>query len=182
MLKRLLPKEFRATLAWLLCVHALGLLLLSLLRLAGWLALRGLSGGGASVLRAFANGLWFDNVVACYIMAPPLVLALGASCLSCHPRWLRRAATVWFVAAYSVVFLVSTANIPYFQYFMRNINASVFGWFGYAGTTAGMVLGESSYLLWLLLFAAVAALFGWLAARLSRRLGRAVPAHPYGYG
>lgn len=174
MLKRLLPKEFRATLAWLLCVHALGLLLLSLLRLAGWLALRGLSGGGASVLRAFANGLWFDNVVACYIMAPPLVLALGASCLSCHPRWLRRAATVWFVAAYSVVFLVSTANIPYFQYFMRNINASVFGWFGYAGTTAGMVLGESSYLLWLLLFAAVAALFGWLAARLSRRLGRAV--------
>ena len=48
MLKRLLPKEFRATLAWLLCVHALGLLLLSLLRLAGWLALRGLSGGGGA--------------------------------------------------------------------------------------------------------------------------------------
>ena len=30
MLKRLLPKEFRATLAWLLCVHALGLLLLAM--------------------------------------------------------------------------------------------------------------------------------------------------------
>jgi hypothetical protein len=36
-------------------------------------------------------------------------------------------------------------NIPYIQYFFKIINSSVFNWFGYITTTAGMVFGETSY-------------------------------------
>ena len=30
----------------------------------------------ASVLTAFVKGVWFDNVIACYVMSVPLVLTL----------------------------------------------------------------------------------------------------------
>ena len=49
-------------------------------------------------------------------------------------------------------YLISASDIPYFAYFFKHINSSIFEWFGYAGTTAGMILGESAYYLSIGLF------------------------------
>ena len=125
-------KRYLHTLAYLLGIHLLGLFFLSAFRAVQFIALHGMlqPNGEASRLTAFVKGIWFDNVIACYLMVVPLVvLLLAASIGYCHRR-LRRGAAIWFCVLYGVVLAVSAANIPYFAYFFKNLDASIFGWFG----------------------------------------------------
>lgn len=105
----------------------------------------------ASVLPAFVRGVWFDNVIACYITLVPLAVTLIAAAVSVTRTWMRKATVWWYGILGSVAFMASAANIPYFAYFFKNINSSILEWFGYAGTTAGMVTGEKSYFLYIAL-------------------------------
>lgn len=80
---------------------------------------------------------------------------------------------------YAVVFMPSAANTPYFAYFFKNINSSIFSWFGYTATTAGMLVEESSYWLYIALYAVLTAAFIWWLFRLEKifaRLADGVPA------
>lgn len=94
---------------------------------------------------AFIRGLWFDNVIACYILILPLVVLWIASLFRYSARWLYLFTGGWFIAFYSLAFGITAANIPYFGYFFKIINSSIYNWFGYAGTTTGMIFGETSY-------------------------------------
>ena len=76
-------------------------------------------------------------------------------------RWLFRSISIYFILIYSVCFIVSVANIPYFEYFFKTINSSIYNWFSYGGTTAGMVFGESSYYFPIFLGILSIGLFGW---------------------
>ena len=151
-------RQFLLSLAWLCALHALTLAFLSLFRLVEYLALGGMvADQSASVLPAFVRGVWFDNVITCYISVVPLAVTLLAAAFGCTARRIRQATVWWYGALGSVALMVSAANIPYFAYFFKNINSSIFEWFGYAGTTAGMVTGEKSYFLYIALYFACAA-------------------------
>ena len=159
--------------AWLASMHALTLALLSLMRLAQYAALHGMvADASASVLPAFVRGVWFDNVIVCYISALPVVAVLMPAAAGRAPGWLRKAAAWWYGALGSLALMVSAANIPYFAYFFKNINSSIFEWFGYAGTTAGMVTGEASYLVYIALFMVCAAAYIYALLRLRRAADR----------
>ena len=56
--------------------------MLSIYRLVQFAALHTMMAkdSGASVPTAFVKGLWFDNVVACYVMVVPLAVLLLAAC------------------------------------------------------------------------------------------------------
>ncbi len=162
-------KRFLHTLGHLLGIHLLGLAILSLLRAIEFAYLRGLlQDENASIARAFLHGLWFDNVIASYLMLLPLALLGITGALGHSRRWARRLASIWFCILYPVVFLASAANIPYFANFAKNINVGVLEWTGYVGITAGMLLQDRSFLLWLVLYLAVVAAFIWLMVRLRR--------------
>jgi phosphoglycerol transferase MdoB-like AlkP superfamily enzyme len=60
----------------------------------------------------------------------------------------------------------SAANTPYFAYFFKNINSSIFEWFGYASTTSGMLMQESSYWLYIASYFIVISIFIYLLRRL----------------
>ena len=148
-------RRFRLTVVFLLCLHLLGLLFMTLFRCVEYAALSGTMSaaqGEASALGAFVRGVWFDNVVGCYILIVPLVVVLLAACFDRFQSGWRRFAQWWFVVFYVIVLAISASNIPYYAYFAKNINSSIFNWFGYANTTAGMVVGESSYWLYIALF------------------------------
>ena len=166
-------------LTYLLGAHVLALVLMSLFRLVQWVVLHGLMGNTAdvSVVPAFIRGIWFDNVIGCYILIVPLAVLLIAAAFGYCARWLRCAAGWWLGIFYTLVLAVSAANIPYFAYFFKNIDASIFGWFGYAGTTAGMLVGETSYWMYFALFLVavvvlIAALI-WLQKRADRKIAAA---------
>ncbi len=157
-------KRYLQTLRYLLGIHVLGLLFLTFFRLVQYFALHGMmsKSGGAPVLTAFVKGVWFDNVVACYVMILPLTVLLVAASLGYCRSWLRRAAGIWLGGFYAVLLAVSASNIPYFSYFFKNIDSTIFGWFGYVGTTAGMVAGEKSWWAYICLYIVVVAVFCWL--------------------
>jgi phosphoglycerol transferase MdoB-like AlkP superfamily enzyme len=171
--------RFLKSLAYLATVHVFALIILSAFRLIEFLCLHQLVAlPGADVAPAFLRGLWFDNVVACYVMVVPLAVVLAAACAGCYHRSVRRAVSIWFCALYTLVFAASAANIPYFEYFFKNINSGIFGWFGYTGTTAGMVTEESSYWLYMLFFVLAVALFIFGMVQLRRLFDRWIEASP----
>lgn len=146
-------KRYFKAFGYLLSVHVLALLVMTLFRLVEFIALHGMIvDAEASRVMAFVKGVWFDNVIACYISVLPVaVLLIAASLGWCHRRLLR-GINIWYAAWFAIAFMPSAANTPYFQYFFKNINSSIFGWFGYVATTSGMLLQESSYWLYIALY------------------------------
>lgn len=168
-------KRFFLSAAWVLSLHVLTLVFLSLFRLVEYVALGSMvSDTSASVVPAFVRGVWFDNVIACYISVVPLALTLLPATLSLTFRRMRKATVWWYGVLGSVAFMASAANIPYFAYFFKNINSSIFEWFGYAGTTAGMVTGEKSYFLYIVMFFVCTALYVYIMVRLRRWFDRRI--------
>lgn len=164
-------KNFFIQLRYLAEVHILGLCGFTFFRIVEYVALsaRMSSGSAAAVLPAFLRGVWFDNVTACYIMALPLVVLLLCASFGYYAKWLRRSVSVWLCSLYALSFAASAGNIPYFAFFVKNINSSIFEWFGYAGTTAGMVTGEKSYWLYILIYLLFTGAFVFSAVRLRQR-------------
>lgn len=164
-------KHFLKTVLWLAGVHASALLVFTLFRLVELAALHGLvTHADASVWPAFVRGVWFDNVVACYIMIVPLVVVLVWE-MAARGKGLRplcRGVTLWFAVLYAIAFMPSAANTPYFAYFFKNINSGIFGWFGYAATTAGMLVEEKSYWLYILLYIVLTAAFVCVVVRMGK--------------
>lgn len=161
-------------LACLLGVHAAGLVTLSLMRLALYAAGHHFldTGSAGDILlqaQAFVRGVWFDNVIGCYILIVPLAFTV-----LCHLAGRGRAALApslwWMRVLWVAAIAVSAANIPYFLYFFKNINSSIWNWAEYGTTTMGMLLGEKSYYPPMAGFVLLSALFLWLTGRVRRAL------------
>lgn len=175
-------RRFHQTVVYLLCVHLLGLLFLTLFRGVEYIALHDTMSAvqeDHSAWGAFLRGIWFDNVVGCYILIVPLVVVLLVACFDLFQSGWRKFVQWWFIVFYTIVFAISASNIPYYAYFAKNINSSIFNWFSYANTTAGMVVGESSYWFYIILFFAVTLLYIGLIIGLRRyfdhQIGRTKP-------
>ena len=176
-------KRFVKSVLWLASIQVMALLVFSFFRLVEFFALHAqITHPDVSVLGAFVRGLWFDNVIACYIMALPLVVVLISAMSGWSRRWFRRAVTVYFAVFYSVAFMPSAANTPYFAYFFKNINSSIFGWFGYTATTAGMLVEEKSWWLYIALYLLLTVAFVWALLRMERVYARSLNNSPFGRG
>lgn len=162
-------KRYLKGLGYLLSVHVLALMVMTVFRLVEYIALHGIIVDlQASRLMAFVKGVWFDNVIACYISVLPVAVLLIALSLGwCHRRLLR-GISIWYAVWFAGAFMPSAANTPYFQYFFKNINSSIFGWFGYVSTTSGMLLQESSYWLYIALYFLLTGAFIYAIIRLRR--------------
>ena len=163
-------KQFLRIVRSLLSIHILGLLFLSIYRFIEFIVLRGMiTDQSTAVAPAFLRGLWFDNVMGCYVMIVPLALVLIAASFGYCRRWMMRAVAVWFCVLYALLMMASAANIPYFAYFFKNINSSIFEWFGYTGTTAGMVFQEKTWWIYIALYFVLTIVFCWLVWRITEK-------------
>ncbi len=107
-------KRYFKAFGYLLSVHVLALLVMTLFRLVEFIALHGMIvDAEASRVMAFVKGVWFDNVIACYISVLPVaVLLIAASLGWCHRRLLR-GINIWYAAWFAIAFMPSAA-IPVF--------------------------------------------------------------------
>lgn len=151
----------------LLSIHIVSLFFFSIFRLVEYVALHALIGNTtASHLMAFVNGLWFDNVISCSIAIVPAVVLLLPLCFNWCPKWLLRGVSCWYALLFALALMPSAANTPYFHYFFKNINSSIFEWFGYTETTFGMLVQETSYWPYITLYFVLTAAFLWILHRL----------------
>lgn len=98
-------KRYFKAFGYLLSVHVLALLVMTLFRLVEFIALHGMIvDAEASRVMAFVKGVWFDNVIACYISVLPVaVLLIAASLGWCHRRLLR-GINIWYAAWFAIAF------------------------------------------------------------------------------
>lgn len=141
-----LIQQFTLSLLYLLIIHIVALLFFFLFRLVLFTSIDyqfppDIQNNFLMQATAFIKGLWFDNVIACYILLLPLVILWITALCNYHSKWVFRFISIFFILFYSLSFIISAANIPYFSYFFKTINSSIYNWFGYGATTAGMVLG-----------------------------------------
>lgn len=164
-------KNFLLSIKCLVLIHITALLFLSIFRLifffsAGYHFPE--SSADCSVFPAFIRGIWFDNVIACYILLLPLTAISIAALFNYYGKHLWRGIVIFFSIFYGIVFLITAANIPYFRYFFKIINSSIYNWFGYMNTTAGMVFGEASYYPPIFCFLLAIVIFIFIIRRLVR--------------
>lgn len=139
-----LIQQFTLSLLYLLIIHIVALLFFFLFRLVLFTSIDyqfppDIQNNFLMQATAFIKGLWFDNVIACYILLLPLVILWITALCNYHSKWVFRFISIFFILFYSLSFIISAANIPYFSYFFKTINSSIYNWFGYGATTAGMV-------------------------------------------
>lgn len=157
-------KKYIYALIYLISIHLTGLIVFSGFRFALFLqnqaTLQPESVGQVLLqAEAFLRGVWFDNVTACYIMIAPLAIATICALFNYYGKRLYQGLTIFLGLFYLVAFALSAANIPYFNYFFKNINSSVLNWMEYGSTTVGMMTQEVSYWIAIGGFFVVAALY-----------------------
>jgi phosphoglycerol transferase MdoB-like AlkP superfamily enzyme len=114
--------------------------------------------------------LQFDNSIAAYISAIPLLLLSVFLLLGKLPKSLVIVTNILYIALFAVVFTISISDIPYFSYFFSHIGISAFGWFEFGSTTAGIVFQEKAYYPYLILAPVSIGLFAFGVIRLGKQL------------
>lgn len=167
-------KKIQTALGYVLSVHLLALVFMTLQRVVLLLTnlqhIENVEAKFSWISSALLRGVWFDNVIACYISALPLLLLSIAGLFNKTNKWLLKGSNVYYFLLYIPVLGIGTANIPYFNYFFKHLNASIFNWSEEGATAAGMVFGEVSYYFYMLLFVVLMVAFGYLLGKLSNCL------------
>lgn len=104
-------------------------------------------------LQALGKGLQFDSVVMGYLLLLPTLYFIICRLLHTRPRAVL--CQVYFIVVFVFSFLIAAADIPYFFYHAARLSAVVFNWSDDTGTLGAMMLHETSYrlyaVLWILL-------------------------------
>ena len=167
-------KKFLKSIAYLLTVHVTALAMMSIFRVLFLFAVENqltddVRGDLGSYLTAFVRGLWFDNVIGCYILILPLLVFTIAGITHYYGRSLFRATSIFFGICYALVFMATAGNIPYFAYFTKILNSSIWNWAEHGGTTLGLIFGEASYYLYIFYFFLFTTVFALLLRFYNKR-------------
>ncbi|MBQ5826084.1 MAG: hypothetical protein IIW46_01215 [Bacteroidaceae bacterium] len=146
-LQKYISDKFLHGLKYLLRVHLMALGVMSAFRLLMLCTLWGqlpedVRHAPGMHAQALLRGIWFDNVVACYILALPLLVVTVAGALGYYGGKLVRPIGIFFGTAYCLVLMACAGNIPYFAYFTKVLNSSIWNWAEDGGTALGMMFTE----------------------------------------
>lgn len=167
-------KKIKNYIFYVLSVHILALIFMSLQRVILLLTnlqhIENVTTKASWIFSALLRGIWFDNVIACYISILPLFILSIIGLLNKANKLIYNIFNIFYIVVYTLVFAIGSADIPYFKYFFKHLNASIFNWNEEGGTTLEMILEETSYYAYMALFVLFIFLFGYLVFKLSKKL------------
>ena len=159
---------------YLICIYLIGIIFFSLFRIVETVAFCIQSESrvdfGGLYGKALLMGLRFDTVVSCYVLALPLVMMIVGEMARICKRWYYAIAHCYTMTLYTICFFACAADIPYFCYFFNRLDVVALSWAEDFGTSAGMILGEPRYWLYLLLFVAVTVGWWLLGKKIFRKI------------
>lgn len=106
-----LIQQFTLSLLYLLIIHIVALLFFFLFRLVLFTSIDyqfppDIQNNFLMQATAFIKGLWFDNVIACYILLLPLVILWITALCNYHSKWVFRFISIFFILFYSLSFII----------------------------------------------------------------------------
>lgn len=163
----LVPRHV-AFLGW---VFVSGLAFLSAHRTILWLLARDRSVAipPGVLLRALGMGVRFDAAVSAYLLVAPLLVLSALRAAGRRGSILERIVTWMIGAGYASVFLVTSADMPWFLHFGSRISVAALGWADTPRFLLDQAVGDPGNWPYALLFLGTTAVFGFVLRRLARR-------------
>lgn len=162
----------KSVLRYVLTIHFSALLFLSVFRfillLSNATNLNDESATFDTITTALAKGIWFDNVITCYISILPLFVLLVLGFCKQLNKISIKIFNFYYIILFGLVFAISASDIPYFNYFFKHLNASIFNWKEEGGSALQLVLQEPSYYMYFFIFVVALVLFSIIIIRTGR--------------
>jgi phosphoglycerol transferase MdoB-like AlkP superfamily enzyme len=114
-------------------------------------------------------GLRFDSVISCYIFVFPLLVVCTFTIIGKQPQLLKKGLAIFFSIFYGISFIICIADILYFGYFFKHLNASIFNWTGEQSFVTEMLLKDKISLLALALSVIIPLLFSFFVFKILKR-------------
>ena len=167
-------RKLLKNIGFVVAIHLLCLVSLSVCRLLLLFTNMPTSGVDWSyVWRALLIGVKFDNLIACYVTALPLlcitIFTIVFAQRSQYLNWtakMMRGIGGYYGVVYTIGLPIEVANARYFQFFDNHLNISVTEWFAFAKDTAGMLIGDKGNWLYLLIVIAFVGIYLWALVRI----------------
>lgn len=105
----------------------------------------------SQIIPAFRWGFFFDIVPASIIFSIPTIVLL-VSLLFKPNKYIPKIVSIYTCITYSICLFASCADIPYFNYFFKHIDASIWSYLEQPSMVVNMAMESSSYLLYFALF------------------------------
>jgi len=134
----------------------------------------------SSVRGAFMLGFFLDNITVSYVTLPPLIGAFLVAFID-KTKILRYCYNIYCIIAYSIVFGFTISDIPYFAYFFKHIDVSALDWLKHDTDGINMLLTESSYYKYYLLFFVIVLSFSALIIYFSKIWKKTAPVKNTGF-
>lgn len=106
------------------------------------------------LIKCMGKGLRYDNIVLAYLFIFPLISILFSWFVKIKLNVHLNTLKVYYIVAFAALFVLSCVDIPYYKYFWTHPTIAIFDWLAFKGTY-GMILQETSYYPYLMLFVLV---------------------------
>lgn len=122
------------------------------------------------IIIAFLIGLRYDLVICSYILVLPFLLVFMLDLLKKNIRLLRPFIFYYVFILFSIAFLVSAIDIPYFKQFFSRFSVAAFQWMDNPVFVVKMIAEEPSQAVYAIPWLLLVIVFGIVLKRIIRRL------------
>ncbi len=123
----------------------------------------------SNLIKAMGMGFRFDTVISCYILILPVLLLCIGAFLKKGNTAVCKFVMWWSLVLYIVSFIFSSANIPYYLQFNKQINASIWHWLSEPRFVLKMMFYETSFTIYILLFFIIAIVYSLAISKWTKR-------------
>ena len=100
-----------------------------------------------TIIRAFIMGIRFDTVIASYIIFVPAMIFLVLDIAAKKNVIVEKIFFWWILVLFSITFVISAIDIPYFNQFFSRLSISAFEWMDNFDLVFSMIVQEPKYFL-----------------------------------
>lgn len=119
--------------------------------------------------KSFVMGWRFDTVISAYLLLLPFVLLALSSLINWHSKKFHRSISILTGVLFTISFLVSAVDIPYFNQFFSRFTLAAFAWIDSPIFVIKMAFQEPMYWIVLIPFIALCILFWKNIARFRKK-------------
>jgi len=110
------------------------------------------SEASSNIVQAFIMGIRFDIVISGYILFFPALFLFIFEISKLKTKILKTVLFYWMFILFSISFIISASDIPYFNQFFSRFSMGAFEWADSPGFVAKMILEEPKYFIYIILW------------------------------
>lgn len=126
-------------------------------------------GGFVLLLKAFFMGFRFDTLISCFAIAPILISFIIAYFFNIRNRIFYKINHYFLVIVFSLFFMISSADLPYFKFFFNRFNIQALMWMDNPLFVIKMIFEEFTYIFFVFLCIGIIILYSWLMFKAYKR-------------